>query len=338
MGTADDRARTQIVLALKGRHRIAQGVSPGGTTRITGFSPGSELEVRRVALAQLRPGGTALSRRIPTPKLKPLTFTVPPFYRRRDSRTPYDFQLFPCILGGGSVRLSLLSRGLFGLMVSCRDRLSDLPPTDSIPPCRGARPTPPVGTYGPAGHRPRRPCVPVPGPAVRQGVGPGPDARRPQTARNKAGPLILGRGRPHRRAQRSAQPRRQGGRDHLPHRAVRVDPASAVRAVRPQDAIVLRVPEEPPRRPLVLRPPRQLITPMRPLPALLDAIINGDADSMRRQMAETLAYLQWLNRLRWSHYRISRRYRRRNMANCFDGGKQLSSPEERPSPAPQPAH
>jgi CRISPR-associated protein Cmr5 len=30
--------------------------------------------------------------------------------------------------------------------------------------------------------------------------------------------------------------------------------------------------------------------------ALLDAIVNGDADSMRQQTAESLAYLQWLNR------------------------------------------
>ena len=30
--------------------------------------------------------------------------------------------------------------------------------------------------------------------------------------------------------------------------------------------------------------------------ALLDAIVNGNADSMRQQTAETLAYLQWLNR------------------------------------------
>ncbi len=30
--------------------------------------------------------------------------------------------------------------------------------------------------------------------------------------------------------------------------------------------------------------------------ALLDAIVNGNADTMRQQSAETLAYLQWLNR------------------------------------------
>lgn len=30
--------------------------------------------------------------------------------------------------------------------------------------------------------------------------------------------------------------------------------------------------------------------------ALLDAVVNGDADSMRQQSAEALAYLQWLIR------------------------------------------
>ncbi len=58
-----------------------------------------------------------------------------------------------------------------------------------------------------------------------------------------------------------------GGREDQPRRAVRVYPRATARPVRPQDVVVLRVPAQPRRGPLVFRPLVQCIPTVGPLPA-----------------------------------------------------------------------